>query len=76
MTLWTTQYTDAAVDQLRAEGDEIRDENAAQLSLPRHRNPHVLGCCNFTASTPAGGALRSLRELGVPGLNQDESGEE
>ncbi|MDX3798565.1 Tn3 family transposase [Streptomyces sp. AK04-3B] len=41
--LWTTRYTDAAVAQLRAEGREIRDEDAARLSPLKHRNLNVLG---------------------------------
>nr|WP_282434512.1 Tn3 family transposase [Streptomyces sp. Root55] len=32
VVLWTTQYIDAAVAQLRAEGHEVRDEDVARLS--------------------------------------------
>lgn len=38
VVLWTTLYIDAAVDQLRAEGREIRDEDVARLSPFKHRN--------------------------------------
>ncbi|MEU6593204.1 Tn3 family transposase, partial [Streptomyces sp. NPDC046881] len=58
VVLWTTRYIDAAVAQLRAEGHEIRDEDIARLSPLKHRNLNVPGRYGFTASTPAGGALR------------------
>ena len=32
VVLWTTRYIHAAVDQLRNEGHEIRDEDVARLS--------------------------------------------
>ncbi|EPH46648.1 putative Transposase for transposon [Streptomyces aurantiacus JA 4570] len=60
--LWTTKYIDAAVAQLKAEGHELRDEDIARLSPLKHRNLNVLGRYSFTASTPAAGALRPLRD--------------
>jgi hypothetical protein len=32
----------------------------------------VLGRCSFAASTPADGALRALRDLELPGLDDEE----
>jgi TnpA family transposase len=32
VTLWMTRYLDAAVTQLRAQGIQVRDEDAARLS--------------------------------------------
>ncbi len=38
VVLWTTRYVDAAVAQLRAEGQEMREEDIARLSPLKHRN--------------------------------------
>jgi hypothetical protein len=70
--LWTTRYIDAAVAQLRAEGHEIRDEDVARLSPLKHKNLNVLGRYSFTASTPAGGGLRPLRDPDAAGLDEDD----
>ncbi|GGW71573.1 hypothetical protein FHS32_004185 [Streptomyces albaduncus] len=73
IVLWTTRYIDAAVAQLRAEGHEIRDEDVARLSPLKHKNLNVLGRYSFTASVPAAGALRPLRDPDAPELDEDES---
>ncbi|MEO3805295.1 Tn3 family transposase [Nonomuraea sp. B1E8] len=75
MVLWTTRYIDAAVDQLGAEGHEIRDEGIARLSPLKHRNLNVLGRYSFTASVPREG-LRPLRDPDPPELDDDETGTE
>lgn len=72
IVLWTTKYIDAAVAQLRAEGHEIRDEDIARLSPLEHRNLNLLGRYTFPASTPGAGALRPLRDLEAPELDEDE----
>lgn len=69
MVLWTPRYIDAAVAQLRAEDHEIRDEDIARLSPLKHKNLNMLGRYSFTASTPAGGSLRPLRDPDAAGLN-------
>lgn len=74
IVLWTTEYIDAAVTQLKAEGHEIRDEDIARLSPLKHRNLNVLGRYSFTASTPAAGALRPLRDPDATVLDDDEDG--
>lgn len=56
----TTRYLDAAVEQLRADGHEISDEDVARLSPLRHRHVNF-GRCSFTASGPHG-RLRQLRD--------------
>lgn len=76
VVLWTTRYIDAAVVQLRAEGHEVRDEDIARLSPLKHRNLNVLGRYSFTASTPASGALRPLRDPEAAELDDEEDGEE
>lgn len=72
IVLWTTKYIDAAVAQLQAEGHEIREEDIARLSPLKHRNLNLLGRYSFTASTPAAGALRPLRDPDAPELDEDE----
>ncbi|MGE6736262.1 Tn3 family transposase, partial [Streptomyces sp. NPDC059900] len=67
------RYLDAAVAQLRAEGHEIRDEDVARLSPLKHRNLNLLGRYSFTASVPATGALRPLRDPDAVELDDDES---
>jgi hypothetical protein len=74
VALWTTRYIDAAVARLRAECHEIRDEDIARLSPLKHRNLNVLGRYSFTASTPAGGALRPLRDPDTVELDEDDEG--
>ncbi|MGW5214808.1 transposase [Streptomyces sp. NPDC004051] len=76
VVLWTTRYIDAAVAQLRAEGHEIRDEDVARLSPLKHKNLNVLGRYSFTASTPAGGGLRPLRDPETVELDEDDDGQE
>lgn len=72
IVLWTTRYLDAAVAQLQAEGHEIQDEDIARLSPLKHRNLNLLGRYSFTASVPAAGALRPLRDPDVPELEDDD----
>lgn len=76
IVLWTTRYIDAAVTQLRAEGHEVRDEDLARLSPLKHRNLNLLGRYSFTASAPAAGALRPLRDPDAPELDEDDDGAE
>jgi hypothetical protein len=53
-------------------GHEIRDEDIAQLSTLMHKHLKVLGRYSFTASLPAGGALRPLRDPDAPKLDEDD----
>ncbi|MDX3226004.1 Tn3 family transposase [Streptomyces sp. ME19-01-6] len=68
------KYIDAAVDRLRAEEHEVRDEDIARHSPLKHKNLNLLGHYSFTASTPAAGALRPLRDPDAPELDDDEDG--
>ncbi|MFA7764367.1 hypothetical protein V6D24_17585 [Streptomyces sp. NRRL S-448] len=62
----------AAVDQLRAEGHEIPGENIARLSPLKHRNLNILGRYSVTATQPAGGTLRPLRDPDAAGLDDED----
>jgi hypothetical protein len=59
-----------------AEGHEIREEDIARLSPLKHRNLNLLGRYSFTASTPAAGVLRPLRDPDTPEPDEDDDGSE
>jgi hypothetical protein len=61
---------DAAIDQLRAEGMEIRDEDKARLSPLDYRHINMLGRYSFALPEMVErGQLRPLRD---PGKSLDE----
>lgn len=47
------------------------DEDIARLSPPKHKSLNLLNRYTFTASTPAVGALRPLRDPEAPELDED-----
>ena len=70
--LWNTIYMDAALDELRAEGFDVRDEDVARLSPLSHGHLNVLGRYAFTLpELVARGELRPLRRPGE--LSDDDS---
>jgi TnpA family transposase len=71
--LWTTTYLDAALEQLRAQGYPVRDEDAARLSPFQDAHIDVHGRYSFAQPNLAG-ALRPLRDPTVP-LDDDEEDE-
>jgi len=75
VVLWTTRSIDAAVVQLRAEGHEIRNEDAARLSSLKHRHLNMFGRCRFTASVPRE-ELRPLPDPDAVELDDDDGGED
>jgi hypothetical protein len=58
--LWNTRYLDAAVEQLRANGAPVREEDVARLSPLRHAHLNCLGRYAFTTQPSA--ELRPLRD--------------
>ena len=59
--LWNTIYMQAALDHLRDEGMEIRQEDLARLSQLQHKHVNVLGRYSFALAEPiAKGELRPL----------------
>lgn len=67
-----------AYDLLRVFGREGRftllGHDVARLSPLKHRNLNVLGRCSFSATQPADGTLRPLRDPDAAGLDDDEDG--
>jgi len=61
ITLWNTRYLDAAVEQLRATGYPVREEDVARLSPLGHAHLNELGRYRFPALPPDAG-LRPLRD--------------
>ncbi len=74
VVLWTTRYIDAAVAQLRAEG-QIRDEDIARLSPLKHKN--LSTCWAATASPPPSrpAACARCATLTPPGWTRTTTGE-
>ena len=70
VVLWNTVYMDAALQQLRAAGQEVRDEDVARLSPLGFKHLNFLGRYSFTA--PQKGPLRQLRDPGEPDDDEDE----
>src|SRR5215472_18663543 len=64
VVLWNTRYIDAAVGLLRAQGQEVADEEAARLSSLVDAQINMLGRYAFTA--PPGSGLRPLRDPKAP----------
>lgn len=75
VALWNSRYLSAAVDQLRAQGIPVDDEDAARLSPLGHAHLNFLGRYSIAPSAPAEG----LRELGdipaVPDSGDPAAGE-
>jgi hypothetical protein len=61
LVLFNTKYMDAAVQQLREDGFDIRDEDVARLSPFVRHHINVLGRYSFQLPELPGG-LRSLRD--------------
>ncbi|MEW2615354.1 hypothetical protein AB0937_35265 [Streptomyces sp. NPDC047880] len=49
--------------------------SVARLSPLKHKNLNLPGRYSFTASVPAAGSLRPLRDPDAPGLDDDEGGD-
>ena len=70
IVLWNTIYMDAALNQLRAEGFDVRAEDVARLSPLGFDHINMLGRYAFTLpDTVARGELRPLRD---PRIADDE----
>jgi TnpA family transposase len=63
IVLWNTIYVDAVLDQLRAEGHEVRDEDVARLSPLIYEHINMLGRYSFSVpEAVTRGELRALRD--------------
>jgi TnpA family transposase len=62
VVLWNTVYLDAALDQLRAQGHPVRDEDVARLSPFVRKHLGVHGTYSFALPDLAPGVIRELRD--------------
>jgi TnpA family transposase len=81
VVLWNTVYIDAALNQLRAQGYPVRDEDIARLSPFMRSHINVHGKYSFTAVVPAdpgkgASATRQLRDPGVRDEDEDDFDED
>jgi len=73
IVLWNTIYMDAALNQLRAEGFDVRAEDVARLSPLGFEHINMLGRYAFTLpDAVARGELRPLRNPAAHGTDADE----
>ena len=64
VVIWNTRYMARALDKLRAQGYEIRDEDVARLSRLIRKHINLLGRYDFDLpEAQQRGELRPLREL-------------
>jgi len=69
IVLWNTVHMQAAIDQLRAEGYPVLDEDIPRLSPYIHDHINMLGRYSFwIAESVSRGELRPLRNPYDPGL--------
>ena len=62
IVLWNTSYMEAALNQLRADGFEVKNEDVARLSPLLHEHINMLGRYSFLVpDAVAKGKLRPLR---------------
>ncbi|GAA3760789.1 Tn3 family transposase [Salinactinospora qingdaonensis] len=71
ITLWNTVYMDAALDQLRAEGYPVREEDVVYLSPFARRHINVNGHYSFLLPDMPGGR-RELRDPDEPLEGEEE----
>lgn len=67
LVLWTTQYMDLALAQMRAQGLEVREEDVARLSPLGYGHVNLLGRYEFALpDSIARGTFRPLRDPRAP----------
>jgi len=66
IVLWNTRYQNAALDQLRRDGHDVRDDDVRRLSPLGHDHINLLGRYQFSTTNLADGQLRPLRDAALP----------
>ena len=63
LVLWNTIYMQAALDHLRQQGEDVKEEDEARLSPLSHKHVNMLGHYSFTlAEQVLNGQLRPLKQ--------------
>ncbi len=66
IVLWNTRYQDAALNQLRRSGFDVRDDDVQRLSPLGHDHINLLGRYQFSTADLGSGQLRPLRDPTEP----------
>lgn len=75
VTLWNTVYIDVALQQLRAQGYPVKDEDVARLSPYMRKHINVHGKYSFAVPDLPEGAKRELRDPDARDEDDEEDGE-
>lgn len=70
VVLWNTRYLNAIVEQLRSDGQAVREEDVIRLSPLGHAHLNCLGRYAFTTAPPTG--LRPLRDPSTRDSAEDD----
>ena len=62
VVLWNTRYQNAALDQLRRDGREVRDDDVPRLSPLGNDHINLLGRYQSSATDLPDGQFRALRD--------------
>lgn len=63
LVLWNTIYMQAALDHLRQQGEDVKEEDEARLSPLTHKHVNMLGHYSFTLTEQVlNGQLRPLKQ--------------
>ena len=66
VTLWNTIYTESALNHMKQQGFEVKEEDVARLSPLKHKHINVLGQYSFNLDDPiAKGNLRPLNTVNL-----------
>ncbi|SDK42900.1 Tn3 transposase DDE domain-containing protein [Nonomuraea maritima] len=71
VTLWNTFYMDRALDQLKAEGYPLAEEDVARLSPFVRQHIHVIGTYFFAQPDLGPAGVRQLRNPDEPDWEED-----
>lgn len=66
IVLWNTRYQNAALDQLRHDGHDVRHDDVRRLSPLGHDHINLLGRYQFSNTDLPDGQLRALRDPAAP----------
>ena len=76
IVLWNTAYIEAALQQLRAHGYPVRDEDVARLSPFMRKHINVHGKYSFAAPDLPEGVTRQLRDPDAPDEDDEDFDED
>ncbi|KTL59733.1 transposase [Photorhabdus laumondii subsp. laumondii] len=63
LVLWNTIYMQAALDHLKQQGEDVKEEDEARLSPLSHKHVNMLGHYSFTLTEQVlNGQLRPLKQ--------------